>query len=356
LPTLLLNSCKTWGFLALVSLLLSLLLSVFDLPAGTLLGCMIAGMVFSARGVPLRIQPRYFVLAQGLLGCLIAQTLELHVLAKVASDWPIFLSIGVCVLASSAGLGWLLMRSNVLPGTTAIWGLAPGAASAMVLMSEDYGADVRLVAFMQYLRVVIVTAVASLVAHLWVQHTAAPLPRAQWHLVLEPTNLGLTLLIAFGGASAARLLKIPGGPLLVPMIAGIAFQNWSTAQLELPHWLLSVAYAMIGWSIGLRFSPATLAHAWRVLPRVLAAIFALIAISAVLAAALSYFVDFQPLTAYLATSPGGADSVAVIAATSSVDAGFVMAMQMVRFLMVLVLGPPLSRFLAHKHHRNTTPP
>jgi membrane AbrB-like protein len=315
---------------------------------------MLAGILFSSRGVELRIQPKLFVLAQGLVGCLIAKSLELQVLAQVANDWPIFLSIALCVLATSSCLGWLLMRSNVLPGTTAIWGLAPGAASAMVLIAEDYGADVRLVAFMQYLRVVIVTAVASLVAHLWVQHTAAPVPQPQWHFVLSPLNFSLTLLIAFGGATAARMVGFPGGTLLVPMALGIAFQNWSSAQLELPHWLLSIAYAMIGWSIGLRFSPATLSHAWRVLPRVLASIFALIAISALLAVVLSYFVRFEPLTAYLATSPGGADSVAVIAATSSVDAGFVMVMQMVRFLMVLAFGPPLSRFLAHKH-RNSTP-
>lgn len=338
-----------WPALALLSVVLSLLLSIFDLPAGTLLGCMMAGLLFSTRGVKARIQPRFFVLAQGLLGCLIAQKLELPVLAKAANDWPVFLSVALCVLGSSAGLGWLLMRSNVLPGTTAIWGLAPGAASAMVLMAEDHGADVRLVAFMQYLRVVIVTAVASLVAHLWVQHTAAPVPQPQWHLVLSPANLALTLLIAFGGATLARKLRIQGGPLLVPLIAGIVFQSWGPAQLELPHWLLSVAYAMIGWSIGLRFNPDTLAHAWRVLPQVLAAIFALIGISALLAVALHYFANFQPLTAYLATSPGGADSVAVIAATSSVDAGFVMVMQMVRFLMVLIIGPPLSRYLAHKH-------
>lgn len=345
-----------WIPLGLVSLLLALVLSTLQLPAGTLLACMLAGIWFSSRGVQLRIQPRFFVLAQGLLGCLIAKTLELHVLAKVASEWPIFLSIAACVLGASAALGWLLMRSNLLPGTTAIWGLAPGAASAMVLMAEDYGADVRLVAFMQYLRVVIVTALASLVAHLWVQHTAAPVPQTPWHLLLDPVNLVLTLLIAFGGATAARFFNIPGGPLLVPMIAGIAFQNWSTAQLELPAWLLSMAYAMIGWSIGLRFNPATLAHAWRVLPRVLGAIFALIGISALLATALSYFVNFGALTAYLATSPGGADSVAVIAATSSVDAGFVMAMQMVRFLMVLVLGPPVSRFLARRHRSTHTRP
>jgi uncharacterized membrane protein AbrB (regulator of aidB expression) len=53
-----------------------------------------------------------------------------------------------------------------LPGTTAIWGSSPGAATAMTLMSESYGADMRLVAVMQYLRVVLVVLTASLVARL----------------------------------------------------------------------------------------------------------------------------------------------------------------------------------------------
>ena len=54
----------------------------------------------------------------------------------------------------------------------------------------------------------------------------------------------------------------------------------------------------------------------------------------------------DPLSAYLATSPGGADSMAVIAATSTVDTSLVMAMQLARFLLVLLAGPATSRWLA----------
>jgi membrane AbrB-like protein len=57
-------------------------------------------------------------------------------------------------------------------------------------------------------------------------------------------------------------------------------------------------------------------------------------------------VGTDPLTAYLATSPGGADSVAIIAASSHVDLPFVMAMQMARFILVLLLGPTLARVVA----------
>ena len=54
----------------------------------------------------------------------------------------------------------------------------------------------------------------------------------------------------------------------------------------------------------------------------------------------------DPLTAYLATSPGGADTVAIIAASTPVDVPFVMAMQTGRFLLVLALGPSLARLVA----------
>ncbi len=45
-------------------------------------------------------------------------------------------------------------------------------------------------------------------------------------------------------------------------------------------------------------------------------------------------------------SPGDADSVAIIAASSHVDLPFVMAMQMARFILVLLVGPALARTVA----------
>jgi uncharacterized membrane protein AbrB (regulator of aidB expression) len=60
----------------------------------------------------------------------------------------------------------------------------------------------------------------------------------------------------------------------------------------------------------------------------------------------------DPLIAYLATGPGGADSVAIIAASSNVNVRFVMAMQMARFVAVLAIGPVAARFLARRATAN----
>jgi uncharacterized protein len=78
-------------------------------------------------------------------------------------------------------------------------------------------------------------------------------------------------------------------------------------------------------------------------------ILALIALCGGLAALLTDRLHIDPLTAYLATSPGGIDSVAIIAASSAhVDIPFVMAMQTARFLFVIFAGPPIVRFVARR--------
>ncbi len=74
----------------------------------------------------------------------------------------------------------------------------------------------------------------------------------------------------------------------------------------------------------------------------------LIALCAALAWLPHVTVGTDPLTAYLATSPGGADSVAIIAASSNVDLPFVMAMQTARFILVMLVGPILARTVARR--------
>ena len=51
------------------------------------------------------------------------------------------------------------------------------------------------------------------------------------------------------------------------------------------------------------------------------------------------------LTAYLATSPGAMETVAIIAASSHVDVPFIVALQIVRFVTIIAIGPPIARFL-----------
>ena len=118
--------------------------------------------------------------------------------------------------------------------------------------------------------------------------------------------------------------------------------------IVLPPWLLAVGYTLLGWSVGLGFTRDILGHAYRALPQVALSIFILMAACAVFAFVLVRAAGIDPLTAFLATSPGGVDTVAIIAASSNVDVPFVMALQAVRLVIVLIAGPPLARFVAQR--------
>ncbi|MDR3493133.1 MAG: AbrB family transcriptional regulator [Ancalomicrobiaceae bacterium] len=335
-----------WAALAALSIALIAALEHFRLPAALLLGAMAAAVVFSAAGAVLRVPQSLFFAAQGVIGCMIARAFPTPVFAEMGHSWPVLAFGVVSVVTASTVLGWLLARWQVLPGSTAIWGSAPGAATAMVLMAEAYGADVRLVAFMQYLRVVIVAVVATLVARLWTSASGTP-PAIDWFPAPAWPSLVATIAVIGVGAIAGRLFRIPAGPMLVPMVAGAVLQDTGQLTIELPPWLLALAYLMVGWGIGLRFTRAILVYAAKALPRLVLSIVCLVALCGGFAALLVAVVGVDPLTAYLATSPGGADSVAIISASSNkVNVAFVMAMQTARFLFVLLAGPWIARLVA----------
>ena len=337
-----------WAVLLAASLVLATGLELAGLPAALLLGPMIAGIIVGTNDGSIR-APRLLVLAaQTMVGCLVARAINGDIVLAFLKDWPLFLGVVLVIVATSGALGWLMAHYKVLPGTTAVWGTAPGAASAMMVLAGAFGADARLVAFMQYLRVVIVAGLASLVGRLWVGVSGAAMPDIVWFPVVGWQDLGATLLLAGICGALGVGLRIPAGALLVPMIAGGVLETSGLIKITLPPWLLAASYAFLGWSIGLGFTREILVHASRALPQVLLSVFALIAVCAGLAALLVYAAGIDPLTAYLATSPGGMDAVAIIAASSNVDIAFVMALQAARFLIVLVAGPPLARLISQR--------
>jgi uncharacterized protein len=335
-----------WAGLLVLSLVFELFLERLHLPAALLLGPMAAAIVFAACGTQIRIPRGFFMSGQAVVGCMIARSITPSILRAMVQDWPIFLAAVVSVIIASNALGWLLAKLRVLPGSTAIWGSAPGGATAMVLMSEAYGADIRLVAFMQYLRVVFVAVVATSVARIYTAGLGAA-PATIWFPPIAPLSFVETLALAGLGVAAGFLLRVPAGPLLIPLALGSVLHGVGAMTIELPPWLLAGSYALVGWTIGLRFSRPILVYAARAFPRVATSILVLIALCGGLASLLTSLLHVDPLTAYLATSPGGVDSVAIISTSSpNVNVPFVMAMQTARFLLVIFVGPPIARFVA----------
>ncbi len=335
-----------WLLLAACSGLVTAALRFAGVPASLLLGPMVAGIAVALGGAAVRLGRAPYILAQAVIGCLIARAATPDILSSLVRDWPLFAGVVLSSIAAAGAMGWLLSRHRIMPGSTAIWGTSPGGAAAMVVMADAYGADARLVAFMQYLRVLCVALAAALVAHAWtggVPETARA--AGDW---FPPPGAGsaVTLGLVALGAWIGLGTRVPSGAMLAPMLAGAAIRLSGAAEIELPGWLLAASYAALGWRIGLGFTRQVVAYAAKALPAILAVIAALIAFCGGLSWLLARLAGVDALTAYLAASPGGLDSVAVIAAATPVDMPFVMTLQTLRFFLVVLLGPPMARFLA----------
>src|SRR5476651_1661172 len=283
-----------WGQSILLSVVVAAFLLWLHAPAALMLGPLLAAIVVSSTGAKVKFPLRPFVIAQGVVGCLIARMVPLSIVGDILAHWQLF-TVGVlAVVAASSFIGWLMTKLHMLPGTTALWGISPGAAS---IVAKSFG-----------------------IAEAHVPSAIVWFPPVAWGSFAE------TVALAVIGPLVAQRLNIPAGAMLVPLVVGILLAHFGLITIELPTWLLAASYALIGWNIGLRFTRPLLIHATLALPRILVCVFAMIGLCGGVAALLVWGAGVDPLTAYLATSPGGADSVAIIAASSNVDVSFVMAM------------------------------
>ena len=322
-------------------------LELGGVPAALLIGPMLAGIALGVGGATARVPRPAFGMAQGVIGCLIASSVSADIFPLLRQHWLPITGAVFATLAASSFLGWLISRWRILPGTTALWGSTPGAAAAMVLMAGAFGADQRLVAVMQYLRVIMITMSASLVASIWVDTSLIGRPETAWFPAPDAFGLTATLAVALLGSQLGRILRLPSPFFIGAMVLGMALHLGLGLDFDLPQWLLGISYALIGWQIGLGFTRPVLHHAMRALPQIVGSIAVLLLFCGGLGWVMSKTLGIDPMTAYLATSPGAMETIAIIAAaTDSVDMSFVMALQTARFLLVLLIGPPLARLFA----------
>ena len=169
-----------------------------------------------------------------------------------------------------------------------------------------------------------------------------------WFAPVDWINLAFMLTVALASAAAGQVLRIPSGALLLPIVTTSALHAMGWLEIELPEWLLAISFALIGWRVGLDFTRRILRHAAHALPAIIASALVLILFCGGLGYTLTVIFGIDGLTAYLATSPGGLDSVAIIAASTPVDVPFVMALQTVRLIAIMMLGPWIARLIARR--------
>ena len=343
-----------WAALLILSIASTWALRTLHVPAALMLGPMLSAIVIAQYHGKLEMQRPVVMGAQALLGCRLGMAISPELLNSALAYLPILFAFVLAVVLATVTLAIVVSRANWFPGTAAVWGLSPGAASAMVMLAEMYGSDARIVAVMQYLRVLAAALVAILVGTLMGSPEAnshgipTTGPGVVWFPPIDGVAFTETLALALLGAIAAWVSKRSIAILFVPMIGGAFLQISGLGRLELPAFLAAAVFAVIGWNIGLKFTRASLRASMKLMPRIAAVIAAMIALCGILSWPLAHVIGVDALSAYLALSPGGLDSVLIIATSTHVDLPLILAAQVVRLIVVMTVAPPLARLVVRR--------
>jgi membrane AbrB-like protein len=213
-------------------------------------------------------------------------------------------------------------------------------------MSRDLGADDRVVAVIQYLRVILAVALTPLVA---VQAYHAEATGVAGDGGAASSWLGGVLFVAVCGVAGlglARRLRVPGAELLWPMVVAVVLALTCGWHLTTPpSGVVDAAFAVIGLDVGLRLTPAVLRRLGRVLPAAIGLILLMIACSAVLGWLLAAMADVTAIDGFLAMTPGGLPAVVAVAVDDHADLTFILAVQVLRTVLMLLAAAPIARWI-----------
>ncbi len=290
--------------------------------------------------------PRGMTGAQAVIGVSIGALVSLSTLAAIAADWLPVLAVTLGTLLLSLGAGQVMARRPGVSRVTGAFSMIAGGASGITVMARELGADARLVAVLQYLRVLIIVVAMPVVAVVGFGATSTGAGAATeagpgWWAGVAFTVVSVGLGIPLG-----RLTRLPVASLLGPMlVAGALDLTGLSRGAQVPAGLEGLAFVVIGLQVGLTFTRDSLRTVGRALPLALGVIVALVLACAGMGAVLTAVTGTSPLTGYLATTPGGLYAVLATATDSGADVTFVLAVQVLRLVVMLLTAPLVSRWL-----------
>lgn len=334
-----------------LAILAGLLFDWLNIPVGWLLGPMIIGIVYATiQGNPQPLPPVFMTLGKATIGLATAVRFSPETLS-MALNYAI--PILLCVLLTgclSLFHGYLLSRLAGIDRVTGLLAFIPGAASTIVAIGDEMGADAIAVAVLQYLRVLLVVLVIpSLAGFILPAH---PVTQATTSIVINnhlPMPIFFNLLVLAGccglGIWGGNRLRLPASGLLGPMLVTLVAFWELPYQLQVPQWLFAIGLLFVGVSIGLKFNRQA---AQKLLKAVLIEVgLVLVLILLCLGVGYEFHVVTQvdTNTAVLGFTPGGIEAMIATVMQLGGDAGLVLAMQMCRMLMIIVIAPWLVAFL-----------
>lgn len=314
------------------------ILTWMGIPAGWLSGAMIAVAIAALAGRPMGIPPPFARVVFVLIGISLGGAVTPETLKGIAT-WPlsvVLLCVGMtCAMFGSA---LYLKRVHGWDMLSALFGSAPGALSQVMAYATQYHSDLRGIAIVQTIRVVILTALLPVVLALFGLIPAAPESRS---FAIADSLLELALLVAISTAAAilAHFVRFPGGLIFGAMLASAVLHGSGLIHAAMPWWIVSAVMVGLGALTGARFANTELRLLLRHFWAALGSFSVAVAIVSVFAAASAWVVNLKLPDVVVSYSPGALDAMMILALALHLDPIFVGAHHIARFMLISTALP-----------------
>jgi len=318
-------------------------LGLTGIPGGYLSGAILfvscAALAGRSMVIPLPLMRVIFVLLGTSLGSVVTpETL------RGMATYP--LSIVMLIVAMTCiafGCAYYLQRVHGWDKISAYLASAPGGLSQVLAVAAEIGADIRAIAIVQSMRVVIIAiglptglALLGLVGQVS-RPPGAPLTLAAVDQLL------ISIAASSIGAFVAHRLRMPGGLLFGAMFVSAALHGSGLISVAMPWWATNAGAVALGSIIGTRFTNMRFRLFVSFLSAALGSFAVAVTIAAVFAAALLTFVHLPLAEVMMGYAPGSVDAMMLLALALHLDPVYVGAHHVMRIFFVALTMPALAR-------------
>ncbi|MFZ1064521.1 MAG: AbrB family transcriptional regulator [Pseudolabrys sp.] len=331
-------------------------LGLIGVPAGWLSGSILAVAGASLAGrpmlIPTLLMRAIFVLIGLSLGAVVTPE-TLHGMAT----YPVSIAVLILAMAliSIGGAGYLRLIHR-WDNVDAYLAAAPGGMSQVLALGAELGGDLRAIAIVQSIRVVVIAVGLPAGLSMLGLVGQAP-PRVTGALSIGVLD-ELAILVAASTVVAiiAYRIRFPGGLLFGAMLTSAVLHGSGLIHAVMPWWAVNTAMVAMGAITGSRFANTPLRMLLNFVGAAFGSFAVAVTIAAAFAAVLISVLSLRAAEVMIAFAPGSVDAMMLLALALNLDPVYVGAHHLTRIFFVSLTMPLVARRTARSLKIRSEPP
>ncbi len=322
------------------------------LPAGWLSGAILLTAGAALAGRPVHVPSVFAQILFVVLGISLGAAVTPDTVVRIAT-WPVSMfALALAMSCSTLAITVYLRRVHGWDIMSAVFAAAPGALSQALALAADTSADLRSVAIVQTVRVLVLAVGLPLIIAALGMAGAAPEPVPLPPLRESTPELAILTTLSTFAALVAYRLRLPGGLIVGSMVTSGILHGAGWVHVNLPAGIATASFAGLGALIGSRFLGTDLVRLRQLAGAAVGALAVGMTVAALFAFAVAGLLSLSFADVLVAYAPGGLEAMTILAFALHLDPAFVGAHHLWRFFYVSVMMPVAVAYAERRRRMN----